>query len=497
MRIVDFLSTVPGFDALSGDDLARIAETVHEEAFSEGDYLMRRGEPGDSMHVIRSGTVQVPIFDGTGRIRMVAKLADGDVVGEMALMTGERRRADVIAETDVLTIVFERDVLAAVLAEQPPVARFLTEILGSRLEQAGGIEQVGKYRLLGKIGEGATAKVYEAMHPGLNRTVAIKMLGHSLVYDRVFKDRFLEEARTIAGLSHPNIVQIYDTEQAYATLFLVMERLEGRDLQEVMSERGTLDPPAAMAVLRQLATALAFAHSRGIIHRDVKPSNASIGDDGEVKLMDFGIAQRIRKDGARSEVVEGTPRYLPPEAALGMPLDHKADIYSLGVMAFEMVTGRPLFGGATIEELVEKHAFKQAPDIRKLRPDLPEGLATFINGTLVKKPEERLGDWNKIQELLGGTAVAAISLGDLEERIVRIRYRPEQRVRVDKAVDTMQRQLASLRDGHVATAVLGAEPQAVDDSAGGKSGWFSRLTGRKPALDANASATRSMPTTES
>ena len=496
MRIADFLSTVPGFDALSGEDLDQTASSLHEEAFPEGDYLMRRGQPGDSMHVIRTGTVQVPIFDGTGRIRMVAKLGEGDVVGEMALLTGERRRADVIAETDVRTIVFERDVLASLLAAQPPLARFLTEILGSRLEQAGGIEQVGKYRLLGKIGEGATAKVYEALHPGLNRTVAIKMLGHSLVYDRTFKDRFLEEARTIAGLSHPNIVQIFDTEQAYATLFLVMERLEGRDLQEVMTERGTFAPDEAMAVLRQLAMALAFAHSRGIIHRDVKPSNASIGEDGEVKLMDFGIAQRIRKDATRSEIVEGTPRYLPPEAALGLPLDHRADIYSLGVMAFEMVTGRPLFGGATIEQLVENHAFKQPPDILRLRPDLPEGLATFINGALVKKPEERLGDWNRIQELLGGARAVSISLADLEERIVRIRYRPEQRGRVDKAVDTMQRQLAVLRDGHVATAVLGAGPQDQDDGADGKSGWFSRLTGRKPTIDPDASSTRAMPTAD-
>ncbi len=496
MRIADFLSTVPGFDELSGDDLDRTAGSVHEESFSEGEYLMRRGDPGDSMHVIRSGAVQVPVFDATGRIRVVAKLGEGDVVGEMALLTGERRSADVIAETDVRTIVFEAEVLAPLLAEQPPLARFLTEILGKRLEDAGGIERVGKYRLLGKIGEGATAKVFEALHPGLNRTVAIKMLTHTLVYDQTFKDRFLEEARTIAGLSHPNIVQVYDTEQAYATWFLVMERLEGRDLQEVMVERGTFEPGETMAILRQLATALAFAHSKGIIHRDVKPSNASIGEDGEVKLMDFGIAQRIRKDGVRREIVEGTPRYLPPEAALGMPADHRADIYSLGVMAFEMVTGRPLFGGATIEQLVENHAFKQPPDVKRLRPDLPEGLATFINGSLVKNPEERLGDHGQIQELLGAGSQATLSLADLEERIVRIRYRPEQRVRVDKAVATMKRQLAVLRDGHVATATLDAPSSQVDDEGASKSGWFSRLTGRKPAIDPNASATRSMPTTD-
>lgn len=497
MRTIDFLCTVPGFDALSGDDLARTVEMVREQSFSAGEHLMRRGQPGDSMYVIKSGSVQVPVFDGTGRVRVVAKLGEGEVVGEMALLTGERRRADVIAETDVETIVFDRDVLAPLLAEHPTLARFLTEILGARLEQAGGIEQVGKYRLLGKIGQGATARVYEALHPGLNRTVAIKMLGHSLVYDRGFKERFLEEARTIAGLSHPNIVQIYDTEQAYATLFLVMERLEGRDLQALMDEQGPLDPLEAMRILRQLATALAFAHGKGIVHRDVKPSNASVGDDGEVKLMDFGIAQRIRKDAARSEIIEGTPRYLAPEAAQGLPLDHRADIYSLGVVAFEMVTGRPLFGASSIQELVEAHAYRQPPDIGRLRPDLPEGLVAFIRGALVKQPDQRLGDWNRIQEMLGAARGPSVSLLDLEERIVRIRYRTEQRGRVDKALAAMQRQLGTLEDGDVAIAQLGKMGPAPEEKTGSVTGWLSKLTGRKAAIDPDASSTRSMPAPES
>jgi eukaryotic-like serine/threonine-protein kinase len=492
MRMLDFLATVPGFDALSTEDLERTVEMVHEESFTDGEYLMRRGEMGASMHVILDGSVQVPVFDATGRVRLVAKLGEGDVVGEMALLTGERRRADVIAEGDVKTIVFEREVLAPLLAEQPPLARFLTEILGQRLEQAGGIEQVGKYRLLGKIGEGATAKVYEAIHPGLDRTVAVKMLGHHLVYDKTFKDRFLEEARTIAALSHPNIVQVFDTEQAYATWFLVMERLEGKDLQEVLDERGPLEAGETRSILAQLATALAYAHGHGIVHRDVKPSNAQVSDDGEVKLMDFGIAQRIRSGGERSSFVEGTPRYLAPEAALGHAPDHRADIYSLGVVAFEMVTGRPLFRASSIEELVESHAFKPPPDIGRLRPDLPAGLTAFIRGALAKKPEHRLGDWPTILEMLEPAAGQTGSPAGMEEQIVRIRYRPQQRGRVDKAVATLEKSLSALRDGDVATAML------VDSSGPGaetpqtRTGWFAKLTSRKAALDPNASQTRSM-----
>ena len=448
--VTQFLTTVNGFTSIGSTELEAIADQIETRKFNPGEHIIRRGEAGDTMHVIRSGRVRVPIVDaGSGKTKMVVHLGPGDMVGEMALLTGENRNADVIAETDVITLVIHRGTLQPLLRDHPPLARFLTEILGKRLEEAGGIEKVGKYRLLGKLGEGATAKVYQALHPGLNRVVALKMLSHTLVYDKNFRERFLHEARTIAGLTHPNIVQIFDTEEAYATYFIVMEKVSGTDLSKLLKVRKILGPEEAMAILNQMSIALEYAHGQGIVHRDVKPANCAVDKDDAVKLMDFGIARRIQKNPAqkRAKMVEGTPRYLAPEAAVGKPVDGRADIYSLGIMAFEMVTGRVPFYSDTIRELLQMHVRKRPPDITRIRSGLPEGLVEFINGTLIKRPDERLTDWPTIRRLLSGPATGADVRSPpylAEHEVVSIRYDSARSKDVGTAVEGLLRSLSRL-----------------------------------------------------
>ena len=492
MSVIDFLATVNGFSAVTRDELDRIADQIEPRSYGDGDLLIRRGDAGDNMHVIKTGRVRVPLIDGaTGSTKMVVHLGPGDLVGEMALLTGERRNADVIAEGDVETMVIERETLQPLLRDHPPLARFLTEILGRRLEEGGGIEWVGKYRLLGKLGEGATAKVYQGLHPGLNRVVAIKMLSHALVYDSSFKDRFLQEARTIAGLTHPNIVQIFDTEASYATYFIVMEKVSGTDLAKLLKVRKVLAAEEAMDILRQMCAALAYAHNKGIVHRDVKPANCAVDKDGTVKLMDFGIARRIQKNPAqsRAKMVEGTPRYLAPEAAVGKPVDGRADIYSLGIMAYEMVTGRVPFYSDTIRELLQMHVRKRPPDITKIRSGLPEGLVRFVNGTLVKRPDERLTDWDEINALLAGPGEPAElmstggSPGAANEELLRVRYTQDAAPRVQKAMERFMGEVSSVPGVEVGHArivpVSGVpKPTAGDTQELGSSGsgsWFARL----------------------
>jgi CRP-like cAMP-binding protein len=433
MSTVSFLSQVNGFNAISPDELGKIAEQIEERSYKQGDYLIRKGEAGDSMHVIVSGKVAVPIVDADGQNKMVVHLGPTEMVGEMALLTGERRSADVIAEEPVTTLVLNRDTLQPLLRAHPPLARFLTEILGKRLEQSQ-ISRVGKYRLLGKLGEGATAKVYEGIHPALNRLVAIKMLSHSLLFDSNFQERFIQEARTIAGLTHPNIVQIFDTESAYATYFIVMEKVDGTDLAKMLSTRRTIPAAECMDILRQMSLALGYAHGQGIVHRDVKPANTAVDKSGGVKLMDFGIAKPIPKtpSAQRAKTVEGTPRYLAPEAAVGKVVDGRADIYSLGIMAYEMVTGRVPFYADTIRELLQMHVRKAPVDIAKLQPDIPSGLREFIMGALIKRPDERLSDWAHIKELLGGgkSAPVASLRTDLVSEVLNVSYAPDATERV-------------------------------------------------------------------
>jgi len=487
MSVVKFLSEVNGFSSISLEDLETIASQLEERHYKKGEYLIKKGDAGNTMHIIVSGKVAVPLTDSNGDRKMVVHLGPRDLVGEMALLTGERRTADVIADQKVKTLVMDRETLQPLLGEHPPLARFLTEILGKRLEQGGGIEWVGKYRLLGKLGEGATAKVYQAIHPGLDRVVAIKMLSHSLLYDSTFKERFMQEARTIAGLTHPNIVQIFDTEACYATYFIVMEKVEGTDLAKLLATRKVLSPEETCDILRQLCRALCYAHNQGIVHRDVKPANCAVDPNGDVKLMDFGIARRIQKSPSqkRAKMVEGTPRYLAPESAMGKQADGRADIYALGIMGYEMATGRVPFYSDTIRELLQMHVRKAPVDVAKVRPGLPQGLCDFIMGALAKRPEERLSDFDKMDELLGGSGTPSAEVrpysDDRSTDVLSIRYPVSQAERISQAISDLSRDLSDVEEVEISHASL--RPLTGGAGATQRPGSAARPTQPTAAMD--------------
>jgi len=460
--ITRFLSKVHGFDSLDRRGRRAFAEQMREVSFRAGHRVLSRGGTGGGMHIIRDGTVRIPILDAEGRLKFEARLGPGAIVGEIAMLTGLPRTADVIAETDVGTLAIDRDTLLPLLHQHLPLARVLTELLGKRLEEGAGIDQIGKYKLLGKIGEGFSSKVYEALHTRLDRVVAVKMLSHSLAYDPKFHERFLDEARLIASLEHPRIVQVLDTESAYATYFLVMERLRGRNLREVLRDEGPLQPARAMTLLRQVGEGLRYAHERGIVHRDVKPANCSVDENDQVKLMDFGISHRIDSEmGGPNNTVSGTPGYLAPETALGQAIDGRADIYALGVMAYESVVGTPPYSAPTIEKLMMAHAYESPPDMDAVKPDLPQALSTFIQGAMAKEPGDRLTDWDLILELLDPDPGAVDLAGEpMAERLVRLRYPADSREAVDEACRSFEAQLSDVEGADVAwaqLAIAGAE----------------------------------------
>jgi eukaryotic-like serine/threonine-protein kinase len=249
----------------------------------------------------------------------------------------------------------------------------------------------GRFRVIEEIGRGAMGVVYRAADDMLQRTVAIKTI--ALTGSHKERDqheaRFLQEARAAGSLSHPAIVTIYDVGREGDVAFIAMELVEGKDLRELI-EGVSLTPSRSVAIAAAAAEGLAYAHGHGIVHRDIKPGNIMVLDDGRVKIMDFGIA-RLSESTVKTQtgVLLGSPQYMAPEQIIGQPLDHRADIFSLGLVLYEMLTGTRAFQGEDIPELTFKVANLQAAPPSHIAPDLPPVIDFIIARALKKKPDER------------------------------------------------------------------------------------------------------------
>lgn len=438
---MSFLRALPIFRTLAPEEAERLLAGAERRTYAPLTRIVRRGDPGDSMFVIREGAVQVPIVGNDGERRLTAYLGPGECFGEMALLTGEPRGADVIADGDVpcTCLVFSKPVVDELLRTKPRVARFLTEIVGRRLLESGQMRQVGKYKILGEIGKGGAAVVFEGLHPTLHRTVAIKMLSHELVYEQDFARRFLDEARLVAELRHDNIVQVYDQEAAFATFFIVMERLSGTELSRLLKQ-GPRSFEETRDVLEQVCRGLAYAHARGVVHRDIKPSNIFVEEGGRVKVMDFGIAIiGPRGEAASDEGIMGTPGFIAPEALLGQPVDARADIYALGVVAYMMLTGRSPFAHKDKREVLRRQLSTPFLDVSVEVPDAPSRLVSFIRHATAREPDERLRDCHEALALLEGRAPREED-GRLRVEVA-VRFPPAERARVEAVLSRLREEL--------------------------------------------------------
>ena len=276
----------------------------------------------------------------------------------------------------------------------------------------------GRYAVIERVGAGGMAEVYRARDELLGREVAVKVLSERLSTDRSFVERFRREAQAAANLSHPNIVSLYDYGDDGNTYFIVMEFIDGRTLGEIIQDEGPLLPERAAEIAADVAKALERAHTAGLVHRDVKPGNVMITSTGQTKVTDFGIVRALGGDAeqtmTQTGMVIGTAAYLSPEQAQGNPVDARSDVYSLGCVLYEMLTGSAPFSGETPLSIAYKHVREEPTRPSSANPDVPAALDAITLKALAKNPDNRFSSAAELREdlerFLSGQKVQATPL---------------------------------------------------------------------------------------
>ena len=375
---------------ISEDAEGPVFKNMRYQYIQAGERFITQGHDGDAAYIIQRGSCQL-IVEKDGKLHPVGHRAEGDIVGVMSILTGEPRGAHVEAETDMEVWVLQRDQFDNISKEQPGLLGFLTELVADRFDSKRPIADrtIGKYVATDIIGRGGFSIIYKGLHAGSNVPVAIKMMRHHLAMDSDFLYNFRNEAKTIAGLNHKNIIKIYDVEEKFKTVFLIMEYLQGEPLAKMLKRVKVIPPASAVHYLIEICSGLQYAHSRGIIHRDINSSNILIQQNNRLKILDFGLACPI---GTQDFSSLGTLAYMAPEQIQGDPMDPRTDIYAVGIIAFEMLAGKRPFPEDDLNALEEMHLNQDIPDPSANIADLPESLQRFITKSCRRDPGLRYND---------------------------------------------------------------------------------------------------------
>ncbi len=372
---------------ISRDAVCPLLNSITRVVVKPGERIIVQGEQGNSFYVIQEGTCSVKI-EKSGGITPICRRGEGDILGEMSLLTGEPTSAHVDAETEMVLWLLTKDQFEDIAEEFPDFKVFLTDIVSERFvsSKETADRKIGKYIITDIIGRGGYSVVYRGVHSELNMPVCIKMLKHDLAMDPDFHGNFKNEARLIASFDHPNIIRVYDIEERFRTIFIIMEYLEGVPLSSTLKECGRLPYRQIVSILIQVCQGLDYAHSRGIVHQDIKPANIFILPNDQVKILDFGVAAP-----AGSEIFDfvGTVFYMAPEQINSDPIDARTDIYALGITAYEMAVGKRPFPEDNFGALMQMHVDEEIPDPGELVGDIPPQLRQFIIRACRRVPSER------------------------------------------------------------------------------------------------------------
>ena len=294
------------------------------------------------------------------------------------------------------------------------------------MTQSGGQQdpligrRLGAYRIQKLKGEGGFAAVYLAVHESLGRPVAVKVLWPHLARNPDFVGRFLREARAVAALRHPNIVQVYDVGQEGEYYYIIMDYIEGTSLLDLLRSKKRVDLTTALSIVEQIGAALDYAHDKGVVHRDVKPSNILLDGSGKAYLSDFGIAKAAwTSQLTRTGISIGTPEYMSPEQAEGREVDHRSDLYSLGIVLYEMLCGSPPFSAETPLAVVYKQVKETPPPFSTWKVKVPKGVEDVVMKAVAKDPSQRFQSGAEMASALERAVrgVPAIPKAEVAERV--------------------------------------------------------------------------------
>ncbi len=408
-QLAHALRSVPLFREIPAADLVAVWDRLTELRVPAGTVLFRQGDPGDRFYAIKEGALEVRL--GTRRTGMVVRRRlPGDFVGELALLTGQPRSADVVVVEDAVLWALDRAHFETLLTRSAPlllalnraladrvavVTRQLEDLAGSVGDDLGGL-RFGPYRVTAQLGVGGMAAVYSAAHEDTETAVAVKVLPAAWGAAPELRERLTREAAILQGIAHPHVIKLLEIGEVEARLgggcYLVMEWLP-HALDRVLRARFPEPLPLATALLlaRRVADGLAAVHAAGIVHRDVKPSNILLRSDGTPVLTDFGLATALVETGQQQRltaenVIVGTADYLSPEQVAGLPVDGRADVYSLGVVLYEMLAGHVPFAGREPMQTLQAHV-EESP------PPLPNTVLVaaraIVERALQKRPADR------------------------------------------------------------------------------------------------------------
>lgn len=387
-------------DRLTEETRKAFLASMDLRRFKAGTRIITRGDKGDKLYILQEGVCNVNVekeAETYQETQQIVSLKSGDLFGEMALVTGEPRIANVDAETDVTVLEIDAEKFDDLCDEHLSFRDILTNIVQNKIYASIFREEgeFGKYNIKDIIGKGNLSTVYKGVHRSLNKFVAIKVLKHNMAMNPDFSNKFKNEVRKIVRLNHDNIVKVYDITNLYRTIFIFMEYIEGDSLNNILDRMPQQPLNRVIDILLQICSGLAYSHEQGLMHQNLNPTNIFVLPNDQVKLVDFGLAY---PKGAIDASLGKTVQYMPPEQIAGEHLDERTDIYALGVIAFEMVTGQKPFPGDDIDKFLEMHSNIEIPDPISLRPDIPDELRQLIIKATQKSPDER---FQNVSEIIG------------------------------------------------------------------------------------------------